>query len=185
VEPGQETEGVHLYNLKQNESPTRDKTVMLSSPTFGYDTPERASHHHLQQMQSRWQGAWGALTAAQGTFADFARALKAAGYAKAEDYDTALIGIEGQVRQQVGKWVQYRLPQMRKQASARESYIAFLRDEQTSWQRLAQEGDPTGSNQREAERIGALIAAAEKDLQAFVARTTRIERFAALLKLKI
>jgi hypothetical protein len=185
VVPGQEREGVHLYNLKQNESPTRDKKKMLSSPTFGYDTPERAAHHHLEQLQSRWQGAWNALTAEQGSFADFAQKLKASGYAKAKDYDTALIGIEGQVRQQVGKWVQYRLPQMRKQAPAMESYIAFLRDEQGSWQRMAQESDPTGSRQREADRIGALIATAEKDLQELRSRTARIERFAVVLKLKI
>lgn len=185
VVPGQEKEGVYLYNLPQNEAPERGKQEIKSSPTFGYDTPERAAGHHLESMESRWGSAWNALTDKNGSFESFARGLKAAGYARANDYDTALIALQGQVRREVTNWIKFRLPEMRQRATAMESYIDFLRDERGSWQRMVREGDPTGSRQQQVDQMAALIAAAEKDLQDLRARTGRLERFAAALKVKV
>ncbi len=182
VLPGQESEGVHLYNLRQNESPTRDKKDMKSSPTFGYDTPERAAHHHLEQLQARWGPAWTELTKEKGTFEQFATGLKTAGYAKANDYATSLAGIKNQVQRQVRAWLKYRLPEMRARVPDMEAYLDFLRGERDLVrQRLREEPDPVGSLAAELRSYDGMVRGMEKQLADVRARLGRLERFASTL----
>ncbi|WP_341679299.1 DUF4157 domain-containing protein [Niveibacterium sp. SC-1] len=186
VVPGQESEGVYLYNLSQNEAPEKGKTDMKTSPTFGYDSPERASTHHLEQMQKRWTPAWDALTRDKGSFDEFAHALKRSGYAKADTYDTDLIAIQGQIRGQVLAWIKYRAPEMRARIPQMESYLDFLRDTRGRWaQRVIDEPDPLGENAREYERLEALVQTMEDELADLRVRLARLERFAGVSGVKL
>jgi hypothetical protein len=182
VLPGQESEGVYLYNLKQNESPTRDKKDIKSSPTFGYDTPERAAHHHLEQLEARWGTAWQKLTQEKGSFEQFADGLKAAGYAKANDYATSLKAIKHQVQGQVRAWLKYRLPEMRARVPDMEAYLDFLRGErELVRERLREEPDPVGSLAAELRRYDGMVRGMELQLADVTARLGRLERFASTL----
>jgi hypothetical protein len=186
VLPGQESEGVYLYNLPQNESPTRGKKDIKTSPTFGYDTPERAAHHHVEQLQARWGSAWNALTDEKGSFEGFARGLKTAGYAKAEDYDTALIALQGQVKRQVANWIKFRLPEMRARVPQMEEYLEFLRSQrELAAQRAAEEPDPVGYLKAEVARYDGMIKGMELQLTDVKARLSRLERFAEVLGVKV
>ena len=182
VLPGQESEGVFLYDLPQNESPTRDKKEIKSSPTFGYDTPERSARHHLEQLESRWKPAWEALTTEKSSFEKFAHALKTAGYAKAADYDTSLQAIEIQVTGQVKAWLKYRLPEMRARLGYLGDYLELLRDQRDKARRRAEEEpDPEGHLAREVEGYDALIQTVERDRAEFGARVDRLRRFGSVL----
>lgn len=186
VVPGQESEGVYLYNLPQNESPEKGKTDIKTSPTFGYDTPERAASHHLEQMQKRWTPAWGALTQEKGSFEEFAHALKRSGYAKAKTYDTDLIALQNQVRSQVAAWLKYRVPEMRARIPEMEAYLQFLRDTRDQWaQRAADEPDPVGEIKAELARMNGLVKGMESQLADVRARLARLERFAGVLGVKL
>lgn len=114
VVPGQESEGITLKRLNQNEAAARGSTAMKVSPTFGYDTPERAVQHHLDQMAARWKPASAALTKQGESFAGFAQGLQDSHYAKAENYASDLIALQGQVRGQVVAWLRYTIVQRRR-----------------------------------------------------------------------
>src|SRR5690606_36541187 len=129
-----------------------------SSPTFGYDTPERSAHHHVETLEKRWGGAWKVLTSEKGSFAEFAAALKAAGYAKREDYAPSLIVLQGQVRAEVAAWIRYRLPEMRRRVPQMQDYLEFLRGERAlAAQRAAEEPDPVGSLAAEVARYDDMV----------------------------
>jgi len=185
VEPGQESEGVYLYNLPQNEAAEKGKTDMKTSPTFGYDSPERASTHHLEQMQKRWTPAWDELTKEKGSFDEFAHGLKRSGYAKADTYDTDLIDIQGQVRGQVVAWIKYRTPEMRARVPRMKSYLALVRDTRDSWAKRVIDNDPLGENAREYDRLEAMVKATEAELADLQERLARLERFAGVMGVKL
>jgi hypothetical protein len=182
VVPGQESEGVYLYGLPQNESPTRDKKDIKTSPTFGYDTSERAAHHHLEQLRKRWKPAWAALTKDKGSFDQFADALKAAGYAKANDYAASLKALRFQVQREVKAWLKYRLPEMRARRPEMEAYLDFLRDERDkARRRVRDEPDPVGHLKRDLARYEEMVAAMQRELDDFKAELRRLEAFEGVL----
>jgi hypothetical protein len=186
VKPGQESEGVYIYDLNQNESTTRESTDMKASPTFGYDTPERATEHHLHLMQERWGSAWDALTRERSNFAQFAGALKRAGYAKHAAYDTELIALQAQVRRQVSAWLRFRVPEMRTRGTAMKEYLAFLQETRSRWVRhQSEEPDPLGEAQRQIAELDGMIRYMEQEIEDFGKRLERLERFAGILGTKL
>ncbi len=186
IVPGQESEGVYLYNLPQNEATEKGKKDIRTSPTFGYDTPERAATHHLDQLQKRWGGAWNALADPNASFDTFAHSLKAAGYARAGSYDTDLIALQGQVRSQVGAWLKYRVPELRGRIPRMEQYIRDITEVRDTWQQWVTEGaDPTGADRHQVEELNAQIAAMEMEKADAMAQLDRLTRFAGVLGLKV
>ncbi len=182
VVPGQESEGISIYDLPQNESPTRDKTDIKSSPTFGYDTPERSAHHHLKQLQRRWKPAWTALTNKPGSFDQFADALQAAGYARSKTYAADLKALQGQVRRDVKAWIKYRLPEMRAHVAEMEAYLAMLREQrEVARQALAEQPGREGRLAAELDTYDDMVRGAELELEGVRERLDRLERFSTQL----
>jgi hypothetical protein len=183
VVPGQEEEGVHIYDLNQNESPTRDQQKMMTSPTFGYDTPTRATEHHLKLLEKRYGGAYQALTNPKASFEEYTAALKRAKYAEANDYDTYLNNLQHQVRSQVRAWLKFRIPQLEGQISDIESDLIINRLNLANWQeRLTEEPAEEAYIQQEIARYQALIASLEQRLEKARADLRRLKAFAPVLK---
>ena len=184
VVPGQESEGVTLKKLNQNEGAKRGTTAMKVSATFGYDTPERAVKHHLEQMAARWKPASAALLAGQGSFEGFAHALKDAHYAKAEDYDTVLISLKNQVRSQVEAWLPYTIAQRRLLRLPR--LQVYAEQARAAYQTMAGSlGGVAGLFMVQLQVLQALAELTEQRLHAERAALARLERFAQVLGVKV
>ena len=184
VVPGQEGEGVRLKKLNQNEGAERGTTEMKVSPTFGYDTPERAVKHHLEQMAARWKPASDALLTDKGSFEGFAHALKDAHYAKAKDYDTGLISLKNQVRSQVEAWLPYTIAQ-RRQVRLPPLQVYAEQARAAAEMMAGSLGSVAGLFMVQLQVLQTLAELTERRLQAERAALARLERFAQVLGVKV
>lgn len=183
VVPGQESDGITLKKLNQNEGAVRGTTAMKVSPTFGYDTPERAVQHHLDQMAARWKPASAALTRPGESFTGFAQGLQDSHYAKAENYASDLIALQGQVRGQVVAWLRYtivqrrrvRLPQLQAWAEQARAVHDALGDA------LGDALDLLGPLALQWRLLADALMLAERQLAREQAALARLERLAAVL----
>jgi hypothetical protein len=87
VVPGQTDDGVSIQNLRQGEGKTEETRVKLASPTFVYDSTERAVAHYINKiLPERYVGAFRVITTSSATFAQFAQALQDAKFATHANY---------------------------------------------------------------------------------------------------
>ena len=87
VVPGQTDDGVSIQNLRQGEGKTEETRVKLASPTFVYDSTERAVAHYINKiLPGRYMGAFRVITTSSATFAQFAQALQDAKFATHANY---------------------------------------------------------------------------------------------------
>ena len=109
VVPGQTETGVSLKDLSQGEGATDKTRVDRVSPTFVYDSPERAVTHYLKVMPKRYAGVYRVITTASATFAQFAQALQDAPFATDEEYAAKLRSNSFQAIKYAQKWVTFQM----------------------------------------------------------------------------
>lgn len=185
VVPGQESEGVEIYNLKQNEF-LDGKTKSTSSPTFGYDTTARSTEHHLKLLKERRAGAYDALTKKDGSFDGFVDAMKASGYATDPKYATKLKGLQNQVSSQVSAWLQYRVPEMRERIENLQTYGQELNDHLAGWQeKFSDDSSNVVEVALECAKYFFLIIENNMAITNTQTDLARLERFAGGIKVKL
>ncbi|MEC5385355.1 DUF4157 domain-containing protein [Uliginosibacterium sp. H3] len=184
VVPGQESEGVEIYNLKQNEF-LGGKTKSTSSPTFGYDTTARSTEHHIKLLKERRSGAYDALTKGA-SFDGFVDAMKASGYATDPNYATKLKGLQKQVSSQVGAWLKYRVPEMRERIGKLEEYKQELNDNLAGWQeKFSDESSNIVEVALQCVKYFFLIVETDTEITRTQTELGRLEKFAGGIKVKL
>ncbi len=182
--PGQEHDGVHLYDLKQKEF-LNGKWTETSSPTFGYDSTADSTKHHLALLKERRPGVYDALTEGS-SFDGYVDALKASGYATEPAYVQRLKGLQTQVNTQVANWLRFRVPEMRQRIGKLEDYHQTLEESLAGWQeKFSDDDNDILEATLECVKLYFLIMTTMMEIEQTRTDLARLERFAGGIKVKI
>ena len=109
LRPGQQENGVSIPWIPQGEGATDAERVSKSSPTFVYDSEERAVTHYFKILDARYGEALKVLQADDGTFTKFTKALQQQGYATDAKYAEKMQNLSNQALSQAKKWLDYQI----------------------------------------------------------------------------
>ncbi|MBC8756488.1 hypothetical protein H2O64_17575 [Kordia sp. YSTF-M3] len=132
-------EGVHVEMLLQEEHSSKGGKKKKNSPTFVYESPVTSATHHIEVLKSRWHLD---LKKQDKNLKQFATHLANSGYATAgkntpndrsDDYDTKLVSLTSQVKNQLliylasqNAYWNYRIKTTKKDISNLESRIKTI-----------------------------------------------------------
>lgn len=131
VVPGQTEAGVNITNLSQGEGKTVETRVKLTSPTFVYDSTERAVTHYIKILENRYGGAFRVMTTPSTTFAQFAQALQDAKFATHANYAAELQSNSFQAIKSAQKWIAFQTHVLADELAKTTNYahVSALKDE--------------------------------------------------------
>lgn len=128
-------QGIHIQGLSQGEERSGEPgKVLLTSPTFTYDFPQKGVEHHIELLNS----AWKIDVATPMSFESYAHRLFTSGYAtegkstpkdRSDDYDTKLIHLQGQVTSELHTWLNSRIALQDKRVAELTDDIERLKDQ--------------------------------------------------------